>query len=219
VAPPGTSPQTQIQGVVISPPGAFQCAGSLWDAQGQFMATQSLSMVCERIFYSEPQPVRGRTILAPSAAISVMTAAGSVTRDLTAVIPYPAPPTQTEVLKAALKVILPDVIPTQTVTNTDGNGQSGYMRVGDTLICWGYATVKPLSSVNYVFKFLFSFPKPFKGIPTVTTGVNGKTNGNSYAIYHHNVSETQFNGSGTDVRLQGSTDPIVMNYIAIGKAQ
>jgi|GEM_PF-3179840 len=221
VAPLGASPQTQIQGVVISPPGAFQCTGSLWDAQGQSIATQSLSMVCERIFYDAPQQVQGRTILAPSATISVMTAAGSVTRDLTAVIPYPAPPTQTEVLKAALKGVLSDVIPTQTVTNADGNGQSGYMQVGDTLICWGYTTVKPLTNpqYNYVFKFNFSFPKPFKGVPTVTTGINGKTNGNSYAIYYHDASETQFTGSGVDVRLQGSTDPIVMNYVAIGKAQ
>lgn len=220
VAPPGTSPQTQIQGVVISPPGAFQCAGSLWDAQGQFMATQSLSMVCERIFYSAPQQVQGRTILAPSATTSVMTAAGSVTRDLTAVIPYPAPPTQTEVLKTALKGLLPDVIPTQTVANANGNGQSGYMQIGDTLFCWGYATFKPTNNPNYpLFDFSFTFPKPFKGIPTVTTGLNGKTSGYAYAVYSHKATETQFGGASLEVLRRASNEPVVMNYFAIGKAQ
>lgn len=212
VAPPGTSPQTQIQGVVVSPPGAFQCVGSLWNAQGQFMATQSLSMVCERSFYSDPQQVRGRTILAPSATISVMTAAGSVTRDLTAVIPYPAPPTQTEVLKAALK----DAIPTQLFNNGSG-GQSGSMQIGDTLICWGYATVTTYNTPY--FKFRFTFPKQFQGSPTVTTGINAQTSGFGYAVYGFTASEIEYFGAALEVMGRANNEPIVMNYFAIGKAK
>jgi len=141
-----------------------------------------------------------------------MTAAGSVTRDLTAVIPYPAPPTQTEVLKAALK----DAIPTQLFNNGSG-GQSGSMQIGDTLICWGYATVTTYNTPY--FKFRFTFPKQFQGSPTVTTGINAQTSGFGYAVYGFTASEIEYFGAALEVMGRANNEPIVMNYFAIGKAK
>jgi hypothetical protein len=108
-----------------------------------------------------------------------------------------------------------------------GDGENGYLLVGDTLICWGRAILPPLPMPNrHTRSFSFNFPKEFVATPTVTTGFDLTTPGHVYGVYHSTVKPTMFFGQAYDNKSSDavggelvSHHRVVMSYLAIGKAK
>lgn len=85
VPPIGTSAQTKIDRVAISPENSFRCIGTLWDLLGKDngLGTQEAAISCERAITSSQTP--GAT-LASAATITVMTPVGTVNRNFAPVV-------------------------------------------------------------------------------------------------------------------------------------
>lgn len=90
VAPPGAPPQTTINKIVSSPADAFACSGPLWDLQGKpnMVGTQTVAMSCDRKL-TAPFTYNNLTLRAMPNTITVMTTAGTLTRNMTYVLAGP----------------------------------------------------------------------------------------------------------------------------------
>jgi hypothetical protein len=100
------------------------------------------------------------------------------------------------------------------------DGHSGFLMVGQILICWGTAELKPGGGTNhtYPFKFPFPFAKGFAAPPAVSESIRTNGSGQNYNVYLHELTTLEYSGTLNEVMGRDAILPVVMSYVAIGKA-
>lgn len=99
-----------------------------------------------------------------------------------------------------------------------GSERRGCMPLGDQQLCWGFSELHPRNKPGEpLADFSFSFLLPFEEMPTIATGINAKTSGYAYAVYGNEVTKTSFSGTVLEVLRRQSAEPIVFNYMAVGR--
>ena len=93
---------------------------------------------------------------------------------------------------------------------------SGSASLGTAQVCWGQNPLLPVGSEGHVRTFSFKFAKPFKSVPSVTTGINVVGSGYTFAVYRASVTETEYTGSLVENNSRKTDVPVSMSYTAIG---
>jgi hypothetical protein len=98
---------------------------------------------------------------------------------------------------------------------------TGYLKIGETLICWGRQLLElpPDQNNRNGREFSFKFAEPFDGDPTVATSVLTAGSPHSFGVYRWKANSHAFFGGvinhPTDVRANVD---VTMEYLAIGRA-
>lgn len=98
--------------------------------------------------------------------------------------------------------------------------QSGSLLLGDTLVCYGTASLQHKGS-KHTYSFDFSFPKDreFFAFPAISESVRTKSNGETYAVFSHTLTATAYTGVLNEAMGRDDDNPVTMSYVAIGKAK
>jgi hypothetical protein len=108
-----------------------------------------------------------------------------------------------------------------------GSTANGYLRVGDMLVCWGRKKLsnpppppqEPGKDTSNGRVFEFTFAQEFAGTPTVANAILVKSAGHSFAVFNHEISSTRYFGLVNHPRNAFTSDPVIFEYIAIGRAK
>lgn len=109
------------------------------------------------------------------------------------------------------KVSLPAAV---TPQNTQASGSA---ILGDAQICWGQNPILPKGRDGHIRSFSFTFAKPFRSVPSVTTGINVVGSGYTFAVYNASVTESAYTGLLVEQQSRDTDVPVSMSYTAIGE--
>ena len=104
-----------------------------------------------------------------------------------------------------------------TASEPQNTQASGSANLGTAQICWGQNPLLPSGPESHVRTFSFKFAKPFKSVPSVTTGINVVGSGYTFAVYRASVTETEYTGFLVEANSRRTDVPVSMSYTAIGE--
>ena len=94
---------------------------------------------------------------------------------------------------------------------------SGSAILGGSQICWGQNPLLTPGPESHVRLFSFKFAKPFRSVPSVTTGINVVGSGYTFARDRASVTETGYTGFLIEGNSRKTDVPVSMSYTAIGE--
>jgi hypothetical protein len=95
---------------------------------------------------------------------------------------------------------------------------SGSAMLGHDQICWGQNAALSIGpGGSHVRSFSFTFAKPFRSVPAVTTGINVRSSGYTFAVYDAAVTETEYAGRLVETKGRDTDAAVSMSYTAIGE--
>ena len=121
------------------------------------------------------------------------------------------------------KTLAEDLIKTQTLHQLwDRQGRSGFMYIGDILICFGTVSSKANAQEPWIRSFNIHFTRQFDGEPLVNISCATEGTGAVFQIYHKlNISGQECGGDLLDPNniknYNKLCDDVKVTYFAIGK--
>lgn len=94
---------------------------------------------------------------------------------------------------------------------------SGWAMLGTAQVCWGQNPLLQPGPESHVRTFSFTFAKPFRSVPSITTGINVVGSGYTFAVYRASVTETEYTGFLVEANSRKTDVPVSMSYTAIGE--